>query len=99
MANRAFDQRNHAIEKRVARAGRNLDNDPIGEHQRSARHTRPVAARFANNRGGFTRDCRFVNRCDSFDDFSIARHDLTGFNDDSITGLQCRRNGRFDGPI
>ena len=44
-----FDERDHAVEKRFPRIGRDADQQPVREQSRAARHTTPVAAAFADH--------------------------------------------------
>ena len=87
---RPFDETDHAIDERLPRLRGDLDDDAIGEHQRSAGDRRTIAARFADHRRGFTGDRGFVDRSDAFDDRSVAGDDLIRFDDDEIAFAQPR---------
>ena len=78
---RAFHQRDHAVEKRLAGIGGDLNLDLIGQNPRAAGDGAAVAARFADDRRAFAGDGRFVHGGDAFDHFAIA-------------GDQCRRARR-----
>ena len=90
LADGAFDQGDHAVEERLAGAGGDLDDDAVGEHARAAGDAGAVAAGFANHRGRFAGDGRFVDRGHAFDDLAVAGDDLPGFDDDVIARLQRR---------
>ncbi len=70
----AFDQRDHAVQKRLAGIRSDLDADLIGKHARAAGHGAAVAAGFANHRRAFAGDHGFVHRGDAFDHFAVARN-------------------------
>ena len=90
LPNRAFNQSDHAIEKRFAGAGRNLDDNAIRKHARAAGDAGTIAAGLANDRRRFAGDRRFVDRGHAFDNLAVAGNDMSGFDDDSIAGLQRR---------
>ena len=81
---RAFDQRDHAVEKCLAGIGSDLDFDLIGEHARAAGDRRAIAAGFADHRRGFAGDRRFVHRRDAFDDFAVAGNEFAGRHQDHV---------------
>ncbi len=99
LTNCSFDQCDHAIEKRTAGAGRNLDDDLVRQHARAAGYARAVATRFADHGRRLPRDRRLVDRSKSLDDFSIAGNDFTGVNDDFIAGEQGGGKRQFDRSI
>ena len=95
----ALDQRDHAIEERFAGAAGDADDDPVGDDRRAAGDARAVAARFANHRGRFAGDRRFVDRGDAFDDFAVAGNDLPGLDHDPVARLQIGRRNLLDSVV
>ena len=85
----ALDQRDHAVEE--GRAGRRGDAhaDPVGQHLRAAGDGRAVAAGFADDRGGFAGDRRFVDRGDAFDHLAVGRDDVAGLDEHDVADLQA----------
>src|SRR5688500_10274668 len=65
---------NHAVEETLAGVRRNPHDKPIGQHSGATRHAAPVPAAFANERGAFTRDRTFIDRCHTGDHLAIARY-------------------------
>ena len=80
----ALDERDHAIEKCLARIGGDLHHDPVREHLRAAGHRGAIAARFADHRRGFAGDGRFVDAGDALDDLAVAGNHLPGFDADDV---------------
>ena len=74
----AFDERDHAIEERLARVGGDLDPDPVREHARAAGHGGAVSAGLANHGRGLAGNRAFVDGRDTLDDVAVAGNDLTG---------------------
>jgi hypothetical protein len=83
-----LDQRDHAIEKRLARIGRDPHHDAVGEHFGAAGDGRSVAAALANDRCRFSGDRRLVDRRDALDDVAVAGDELAGFDDDRVAAPQ-----------
>ena len=93
---RAFDERDHAIEERVALSRRDADADPIGKNLSATGDGRSVAARLADDRSRFTRDCRLIDGCNAFDDFTIRRNNVPRLNQDNVPGLQTCPRHQFE---
>ena len=93
---RAFHQRDHAVEKRFAGIGSDLDLDLIRQHSRAAGDRAAVAAGFANDRRAFARDDGFIDGRDAFDHVAIAGDQVARVADDDIAGAQHGRTGLFD---
>ncbi len=91
---RALDERDHAIEERLARLLRDLDHEPVGEELRAARNRRAVAAGLADHGRRLAGDRRLVDRADAFDDLAVRGDDLARFDDHDIAALQLRRGHR-----
>ena len=87
---RAFDQRDHAVEKTLALFHRDADDDAVAQHARAAGDGAAVAAAFANDRRGFAGDGRFIDAGDSFDHVAVRGNDIARFADDEIAFLQDR---------
>ena len=83
-----FHQSNHAIQEGLARARGDAHDDAIGQDFRAAGYGGTVAATFANDRCGLAGNRRFIDRGDAFNDFAIARDDLTRFNDNHVAFAQ-----------
>ena len=97
----AFDQRDHAVEKRLAGIGGDAHDQPVGQHARAAGDAAAVAAAFADDRRAFAGDGAFVDGGDAFDDFAVAGDELAGFDEHDValaqastadTGLLMRRH-------
>ncbi len=95
LALRAFDQRNHFVEKCFAGVGGDADLDLVGEDFGAAGNGAAVAAGFANDRSAFAGDDRFVNGGDAFDDFAVAGNEIAGFGDDDIAGAELGSGDQF----
>ncbi len=72
----AFDQRDHAVEKRLAGIRGDADLDLVGEHACAAGDGGAVAAGLADDRSGLAGDGRLVDGGDAFDDFAVAGNHL-----------------------
>ena len=96
---RAFDQRDHAIEKCFAGIGSNANLDPVGEHFRAARDRGAIAAGLADHRRGFTGDGRLVNRSNTFDDFTVACDVAARFHVDDVAGAQQPAGDLFEAAV
>ena len=55
---------------------------------------RTIAAAFADHRGGFAGDGRFIHRRDAFDHVAVAGNDFAGF-DDNMSPLRSATRERF----
>ena len=73
LTTRAFDQRNHAVEKTVAFLHRDANDDAIAQHARAASDRAAVAAAFANDRRRFAGDGGFIDTGDSFNHIAVCR--------------------------
>ena len=96
LADGPFDQGDHAIQERLAGAGRDLDDDAVGQDARAAGHAGAVAAGLADDRGRLAGDRRFVDRGHAFDDLAVAGNDLAGLDDHPVAGLQVGGDGLLD---
>ncbi len=92
----AFDQRDHAIEKRFAGVGCDLDLDVIAEDARAAGDRRAIATGFANHRSGFAGDGGFVDRGDALDNLAVAGNKFSRRNRNEIAGAQLGAGNFFD---
>ena len=63
--------------------------DPVRQHLRAAGHRRAVAAGFADDRRGFARDRRFVDRGDAFDHLAVGRDDVAGLDKHDVADLEA----------
>ena len=97
---RAFDQGDHAVEKRLAGRRRDAHDDAIGQDACAAGDAGAIAAGLADDRRGFAGDGRLVDESDAFDDLAVAGNHLAGFNDDAVarSQLDSRRRSRSSRP-
>ena len=95
----AFHQRDHAVEKRLAGVGRDFYFDEVTQNTRTAGNSRAIAAGLANHRGRLSGDGRFVDRCHTLDDFSIAGDKFSGGNGNHVAGAQLGAGNFFDLPV
>ena len=86
----ALDERDHAVEERLARIGGDPHDDPVRQHLRAAGHRRAIAAGLADHRRGLAGDRRFVDAGDAFDDLAVARNHLPGLDANDVAGAQAR---------
>src|ERR1035437_253632 len=89
LACRAFDQRNHAIQKTFAGIDRNANFDLVGQHARAAGDGAAVAAALTDDRRGFAGDGRFVHRGRALDDVAVGRNDFAGMHENDIAFAQA----------
>ena len=87
----ALDERDHAVEERLARLLRDLDHEPVGEQPRAAGDGRAVAAGLADHRRGLAGDRRLVDRADALDDLAVGGDDLARLDDDDVAALELGR--------
>ena len=55
---------------------------------RSRLYDKLPASRFANDRGTLTRNDRFIDAGNAFNDFAISRNQMTRFTVNDVTGAQ-----------
>ncbi len=91
---RAFDERDHAVEERLARIRADCVHDAVGEHARAAGDRRAVAAGFADDGRGLAGDRRLVDRRGAFDDLAVGRDQFVRLGDDAVAAAQLRRRRR-----
>ena len=87
----ALDERDHAVEERLARLLRDLDHELVGEQPRAAGHGRAVAAGLADHRRRLAGDRGLVDRADALDDLAVGGDDLAGLDDDDVAALELGR--------
>ena len=88
---RAFDQRDHAVEERLA--GPAVIRTTMRSESTVVPPVTPgsVAAGLANHRRGFAGDRRFIDDGDAFDDLAVAGNDLARLDDDAIARPEVGR--------
>ena len=91
LADRTLDQGDHPIEEALAGLGRDLHDDPIGEHPGTSGHARAIAAGLANDRGTLAGDGTLIDRGDTGDDLAVRRNDLARLDQYQIAGAKLRR--------
>ncbi len=96
LALRALDQRDHAVEEGLARVGGDAHLDVVGDDRGAAGNGAPVAAAFANDRGGLAGDRGLVDRGDTFDHFAVAGNDVAGLDQHHVTAFEFRRRDQLD---
>src|SRR5262249_36623681 len=87
----AFDQLDHAVQKRRPGRRRDADDNAVGDDRGAAGDRRAVAAGLANDRRRFTGYRRFVDRGDTLDHVAITGNDVAGLAHDQVTGPQFVR--------
>ena len=71
--------------------GGDPNDEPIGEDLGASRDGAAIAAALPNDRRAFAGDGAFIDRGDAFDDFSVGRNEIAGFDKDDIAFLQLIR--------
>ena len=95
----ALDERDHAIEERLAGIGGDAHDDAIGQHLGAAGDRRAIAARLADDRRRLAGDRRLVDGGDALDHLAVAGDELAGLDDDAVTLAQLRRRHRLLAPV
>ena len=95
LAFRAFDHRNHSVEKAVALLHRDADDDAVADDARAAGDGAAVAAALANDGRRFASDGGFIHAGDAFDHFAVGGNHVTRFADDEVALLQIRCGNFF----
>ena len=85
----ALDERDHAVEERLARLGGDLHDDLVAQHPGAAGDRRAVAARLADDRRRLAGDRRLVDRGDALDDVAVAGDHLAGGDDAQVAELRA----------
>ena len=75
---RALDERDHAVEERLAGLLGDPDHEPVREQPGAAGDGRAIAAGLADDRRRLAGDRRLVDRADPFDDLAVGGNDLAG---------------------
>lgn len=86
----SFHETYHAIEERAARIGGNADHDSIRQDFGTARHSGSVSTAFADDRRGFARDRRLVDKSDAFNHIAISGNEVACLADHHIALAQGR---------
>ena len=84
----ALDERDHAVDERLTGLARDLDDDAVRQHRRTAGDGAAIAARFADDGRRLTGDGRLVDRRDTVDDVAVTGDDLAGLDDDAVADAQ-----------
>ena len=92
---RAFDQRDHAIEERLAGVGGDLHFDPVGNDRGPAGDAAAIAAALANDRCGFAGDSGLVDRRDALDDFAVAGNHVACRDHHDVAATELRGRHEF----
>ena len=91
-----LDERDHPVEERLARLGRDAHDDLVGQHPGAAGDRRAVAAGLADDRCRLAGDGRLVDRGDALDDVAVAGDHLAGAHDAHVADGELRADGRLD---
>lgn len=88
----ALDQGDHPVQCRLPRVAADTHQQPVRHHARIAGDRRTVPSRLADDRSRLAGDGCFIDRRDSFDDFTVTRYELAGLHLHHITAAQaaCR---------
>ena len=87
----ALDERDHAVEERLAGVGRDAHLDPVREHAGAAGDGAAVAAALADDRRRLAGDGGLVDRGDALDDVAVAGDDLAGDHEHDVALAQLAR--------
>ena len=88
----ALDERDHPVEERLARIGRDADDEPVADQRRAAGDGAPdVGAGLLEDRGRFAGDRGLVDVGDALDDVAVARDRLAFLDDDDVALAELRR--------
>ena len=93
---RAFDKRDHPVEKGRALRRGDADLDPVGENPGAAGNGGTIAAALADDGRGFAGDRQFVDRGDAFDHVAVAGNKIAGLDKNDFPGFQIDRGHAFD---
>ena len=99
LTGRTFDQRDHLVEEAFARLGGYLDDDPVRQYFRTARHGTLVSARFADHRSRLARDGALVDRGKALDDLAVGRNRISCGAFEHIALFQLRAADHFRGTV
>ena len=95
----AFDQRDHAVQGRLAGVGGDAHQQPVGDQSGVAGDGRAVAAGLTNHRRGFTGNRRFVDRRDAFDHLAVTGDHFPGFDAHHIALAQAGGRHHLKGAV
>ena len=87
----ALHQSDHAVEEAAARLLRDLDDDAVGEHARTAGHGAAVTAGLPDHRRRLAGDGGLVHRRDALDHRAVSRDQLAGLDHDHVAAPQLGR--------
>ena len=84
LADGPLDQRDHAIEERLAGIRRDPHANPVGQHPCAPGDGGTVATGFADDGRGLTGDRRLVHARDALDDLAVAGDQLAGLDQHEV---------------
>ena len=95
----ALDERDHAVEERLAGLRRDVHDDLVGQHAGAAGHRAAVPSRLADHGRRLAGDRRLVDRRDALHDVAVAGNQLAGPDDAEVADLQLARGRLGDAPV
>ena len=88
----ALDERDHPVEERLARIGRDADDQPVADERRATGdRAADVRPGLLEDRRGLARDRRLVDEADALDDVAVAGDRLALLDDDDVALAQLGR--------
>src|SRR4029077_3400232 len=95
----SFDQRDHAVDKALARFLSNLHDDSVRQHSRTTSHRTAVAAALPDHWRALARNRALIDASDAIDDVTVARNHVSGLADHPIARPEVRRWDWLLGPV
>ena len=96
----ALDQGDHPIEERLARVGRDADDEAVADERRAAGdRAADVRAGLLEDRRRLAGDGRLVDEADALDDVAVAGDRLALLDDDDVALAQLGRADRLERPV
>ena len=91
---RPLDQGDHPVDEALAGPGRDLDDDPVGQHLGAAGDRAAVATGLPDDRGRLAGDRGLVDAGDALDDVAVTGDDLARLDHHPVAELQRRSRRR-----
>src|SRR6185436_1446781 len=84
LALRSLDHGDHPVEERLAGIGRDLDDEPVGEHAGPARDRAAVATGLTDDGRALAGNGALVDGGDAEDNLAVARDEFPGLGEDEM---------------